>query len=203
MMERKRDTNSSIFSGSFSADKSRQTFRTGSGSYTNIPRERHDEEQDCVFPLLTQSSRSCTLTDLTPYPGKASIAHPAATVASLPKDRRHARCAQGFFLSALLCRQRIIPKYQSNKLVPGGWLWHVNCVFSECVGRRTVEHWKERTNMSAQAWLNADLVRLQKAVLCANCEVISEGLNGHCAACGSEALLCLKRLLGSAVEVEF
>ncbi len=57
--------------------------------------------------------------------------------------------------------------------------------------------------MSAQAWLNADLVRLQKAVLCANCEVISEGLNGHCAACGSEALLCLKRLLGSAVEVEF
>lgn len=56
--------------------------------------------------------------------------------------------------------------------------------------------------MTAQSWLNANLVRLQKAVLCANCEVISEGLNGHCAACGSEALLNLNRLLGGAVDAE-
>jgi hypothetical protein len=54
--------------------------------------------------------------------------------------------------------------------------------------------------MSAQTWFNANLVCLQKAVLCANCEVISEGLNGHCAACGSEALLSLHRLLGGAIE---
>lgn len=47
-------------------------------------------------------------------------------------------------------------------------------------------------------WLHANLVRLKKAVLCANCEVISEDLNGHCAACGSEALLRLSELLGSA-----
>jgi hypothetical protein len=50
--------------------------------------------------------------------------------------------------------------------------------------------------MNTQPWLQADLVRLTKAVLCANCEVISEGLNGHCAACGSEALLRLSQLLG-------
>ena len=43
--------------------------------------------------------------------------------------------------------------------------------------------------MTTQLWLNTNLVRLQKAVLCANCEVISEGQNGHCACCGSQSLL--------------
>jgi hypothetical protein len=46
---------------------------------------------------------------------------------------------------------------------------------------------------------NTDLVRLQSAVLCANCEVISEGTNGHCAACGSQALLALSRVLGGSL----
>jgi hypothetical protein len=41
-----------------------------------------------------------------------------------------------------------------------------------------------------------NLIRLQSAVLCANCEVVSEGTNGHCAACGSQALLSLSRILG-------
>ena len=54
----------------------------------------------------------------------------------------------------------------------------------------------------AQVWLNTNLVRLQKAVLCANCEVISEGLNGHCAGCGSQSLLSLSGLLGGTVESE-
>ena len=54
----------------------------------------------------------------------------------------------------------------------------------------------------AQVWLNTNLVRLQKAVLCANCEVISEGLNGHCAGCGSQSLLSLNRVLGGTVESE-
>jgi hypothetical protein len=58
-------------------------------------------------------------------------------------------------------------------------------------------------NMCAQSWFNANLVRLQKAVLCANCDVISEGLNGHCAACGSEALLALSQLLGGTIEAGF
>lgn len=56
--------------------------------------------------------------------------------------------------------------------------------------------------MSAATWFNANLVRLHKAVLCANCEVISEGLNGHCAACGSEALLALSRVLGAMIDSE-
>jgi hypothetical protein len=56
--------------------------------------------------------------------------------------------------------------------------------------------------MNTQPWLQADFVRLTKAVLCANCEVISEGLNGHCTACGSEALLRLNQLLGSTAESE-
>ena len=56
--------------------------------------------------------------------------------------------------------------------------------------------------MTAQAWLNTNLVRLHKAVLCANCEVISEGLNGHCAGCGSQSLLSLNRVLGGTIESE-
>jgi len=56
--------------------------------------------------------------------------------------------------------------------------------------------------MIAQPWLHTDLVRLRKAVLCANCEVISEGLNGHCAACGSEALLRLHDLLGDTADAQ-
>jgi hypothetical protein len=50
--------------------------------------------------------------------------------------------------------------------------------------------------MGTEARLNANLVCLQRAVLCANCEVISEGANGHCGACGSQALLRLSPLLG-------
>ena len=49
---------------------------------------------------------------------------------------------------------------------------------------------------------NTNLVRLQHAVLCANCELISEANNGHCAACDSEALLSLSRILGGSLESE-
>ena len=56
--------------------------------------------------------------------------------------------------------------------------------------------------MTAHVWLNTNLVRLQKAVLCANCEVISEGRNGHCASCGSQSLLSLSRILGETIEPE-
>jgi hypothetical protein len=56
--------------------------------------------------------------------------------------------------------------------------------------------------MAAEIWLNTNLVRLQKALLCANCDVISEGLNGHCAGCGSESLLSLRTILGEMNEPE-
>jgi len=54
--------------------------------------------------------------------------------------------------------------------------------------------------MTAGVWLNTNLVPLDKAVLCANCELISEGLNGHCASCGSESLLNLSRVLGGTID---
>jgi hypothetical protein len=56
--------------------------------------------------------------------------------------------------------------------------------------------------MAAAIWLNTNLVHLQKAFLCANCEVISEGVNGHCASCGSESLLSLRTVLGGTIEPE-
>ncbi len=56
--------------------------------------------------------------------------------------------------------------------------------------------------MTAQVRPNTNLVRLQNAVLCANCEVISEGLNGHCASCGGQSLLHLSRALGGTIEPE-
>ena len=54
--------------------------------------------------------------------------------------------------------------------------------------------------MTDQTWRNANLVRLRKAVLCANCEVISEGVNGHCAGCGSQSLLGLSSVLGGTID---
>ena len=50
-------------------------------------------------------------------------------------------------------------------------------------------------DMNSQGCLNTNLVCLQRAVLCVNCEVISEGNNAHCDACGSQALLNLNKLL--------
>ena len=45
--------------------------------------------------------------------------------------------------------------------------------------------------------LPLSLIPLQRAVLCANCEMVSEGRNGHCIVCGSASLLSLARVLGS------
>jgi hypothetical protein len=56
--------------------------------------------------------------------------------------------------------------------------------------------------MTTQLLLNTNLVRLKSAVLCANCELISEANNGHCAACDSEALLSLSRILGGPLDSE-
>ncbi len=40
-----------------------------------------------------------------------------------------------------------------------------------------------------------NLITLHSAVLCANCDVISESRNGHCVACGSPSLINLSRVL--------
>jgi hypothetical protein len=44
-------------------------------------------------------------------------------------------------------------------------------------------------------------VRLETALLCANCEsIVNESWNGKCPVCGSGALLGLSRLLGSTLD---
>ena len=45
-------------------------------------------------------------------------------------------------------------------------------------------------------------VPLQNAVLCADCECISESTNDGCEVCGGRALVNLGRLLGSAAQAE-
>jgi hypothetical protein len=45
-------------------------------------------------------------------------------------------------------------------------------------------------------------VPLLNAVLCGNCECISESRNNTCAVCGGSALVNLRRLLGSAIQAE-
>jgi hypothetical protein len=45
-------------------------------------------------------------------------------------------------------------------------------------------------------------VPLQKAVLCADCECITESRNEVCGVCGGRSLVNLGRLLGSAMEGE-
>jgi len=60
----------------------------------------------------------------------------------------------------------------------------------------------ETAGGTAQVILNTNLLRLQKAVLCVNCEIISEGRNGHCVSCGSQSLLSLTRVLGGTIEPE-
>jgi hypothetical protein len=41
-----------------------------------------------------------------------------------------------------------------------------------------------------------NLIPLRFAVLCANCDVITESRSGHCLACGSPSLISLSRVLG-------
>ena len=50
-------------------------------------------------------------------------------------------------------------------------------------------------------WLNdLNFVPLQSAVLCADCEVITENRGGACRICGGRALLSLACVLGGPIE---
>lgn len=48
---------------------------------------------------------------------------------------------------------------------------------------------------AVRVFVPRNLIPLQQAVLCANCEVISDSKNGHCIVCGSPSLLNLARVL--------
>jgi hypothetical protein len=45
-------------------------------------------------------------------------------------------------------------------------------------------------------------IQLMSAVLCADCEVISDSPGDVCSACGSRSLLSLGRVLGGCIEAE-
>jgi hypothetical protein len=49
-----------------------------------------------------------------------------------------------------------------------------------------------------RVFIPRNLIPLQQAVLCANCEVVSDSKNGHCIVCGSPSLLNLARVLDGA-----
>lgn len=45
-------------------------------------------------------------------------------------------------------------------------------------------------------------IHLGDAVLCADCDVISESLNDQCSACGSHSLVNVERMLGGCMDPE-
>ena len=50
-------------------------------------------------------------------------------------------------------------------------------------------------------WLSdLNFVPLQSAVLCADCEMITENRGGACRICGGKALLSMARVLGGPIE---
>lgn len=48
---------------------------------------------------------------------------------------------------------------------------------------------------AVRVFVPRNLIPLPQAVLCANCEVVSDSKNGHCIVCGSPSLLNLARVL--------
>ncbi|HKW27667.1 MAG TPA: hypothetical protein VJN48_17915 [Terriglobales bacterium] len=56
---------------------------------------------------------------------------------------------------------------------------------------------------AVRVFVPRNLIPLQQAVLCANCEVVSDSKNGRCVVCGSPSLLNLACVLdGSNHRVE-
>src|ERR1700680_1990512 len=45
-------------------------------------------------------------------------------------------------------------------------------------------------------------ISLRNAVLCADCEVVSDSPHDHCLVCGSRSLLNISRLLGGMIPIE-
>ena len=46
------------------------------------------------------------------------------------------------------------------------------------------------------------IIPIARAVLCANCDAITEAQNGHCIACGSRSIVQLEKLLNHEVVDE-
>ena len=50
--------------------------------------------------------------------------------------------------------------------------------------------------------MDVNVIALQHAVLCADCEVISESIHDVCRVCGSSSLLSLSAVLGGTLPVQ-
>jgi len=48
---------------------------------------------------------------------------------------------------------------------------------------------------ASKPWQPVNSIPIAKAVLCANCDCVTEAKNGHCLACGSHSIVNLEKLL--------
>lgn len=55
---------------------------------------------------------------------------------------------------------------------------------------------------AVRVFVSQNLIPLQQAVLCANCDVVSDSRNGRCVVCGSPSLLNLARVLDGSNRAE-
>jgi hypothetical protein len=61
---------------------------------------------------------------------------------------------------------------------------------------------KEAVFMDASEKLDLNAVDLRNAVLCADCEVISDSPHDTCRICGSHSLLSMSRVLGGTLPLQ-
>jgi|GEM_PF-2603807 len=66
-------------------------------------------------------------------------------------------------------------------------------------GRKMIDKARsmERQKGRAKAFEPVELIPLNQAVLCEDCQMISQARNDHCLSCGSHSILTLASVLGS------
>lgn len=66
-------------------------------------------------------------------------------------------------------------------------------------GRKVIDKARrvERQKRRAKSFEPVELIPLDHAVLCEDCQMISRGRNDHCLSCGSHSILSLASVLGS------
>jgi hypothetical protein len=58
----------------------------------------------------------------------------------------------------------------------------------------------ERYNrMAPKPFTPVQIIPISKAILCPDCDAITEGQNGHCVACGNRSIVQLEKLLNHEV----
>lgn len=57
-------------------------------------------------------------------------------------------------------------------------------------------------NSEEKPFTPVEIIPIDQAVLCADCNAITRATNGHCLACGSASIVQLEKLLNRAVVTE-